>query len=82
VNLLLPTVQRDAGLSFPQLQGVATAGAKARPGQLVPLPGSSAVALAVVDVKGAKSAAFELASEKLDRQHVEAMARDLAGDLA
>jgi len=31
---------------------------------------------------GAQSAAFELSSEKVDRPHVEAIARDLAGKLS
>jgi hypothetical protein len=82
LGLLVPTLQRDGAMSIDQLKGVVAAGEKARPGGLVPLPGSSAVALAVVDVKGAKSAAFQLSSEKLTRSAVEAIARDLAGDLS
>jgi hypothetical protein len=82
VRLLLPQLQHDAELTVAQLEGVATSGEKTQPGRLVAMPGSSAVALAVVDVKGAKSAAFELSSEKLDRPHVEAIARDLAGKLS
>ena len=81
LSLLLPTLQRDGALTVEQLEGIVAAGEKTRPGRLVPLPGSSAVALAVVDVKGARSAAFELSSEKLTRSAVEAVARDLARDL-
>jgi hypothetical protein len=82
VGLLLPLLQRDGALTVAQLEGVATSGERTRPGRLVAVPGSSAVALAVVDVKGAKSAAFELSSQRLDRSHVEAIARDLAGKLS
>ena len=44
VSLLLPLLQRDGALTLAQVEGVATSGEKARPGRLVAVPGSSAVA--------------------------------------
>lgn len=80
VSLLLPTLQRDAQLETAQLAGVVSSAAKTKAGDLAHVPGTEPVALAVVDVGGAKSAAFELSADKLGRQDVEAIALQLADD--
>ena len=80
VNLLIPKIVNAGRLSSDQVPGVLAAAASTKPGHLVPLPGSGPVAVAIVRVDGAPSAAFVLSSKELDRSHVEAVARDLAGD--
>ncbi len=81
-HFLLPLVGVFGKLGAAQLHAVAATADRTKPGQLVPLPGSEAVAMAIVRVRGAKSAAFVLSGTGVPRSSVETIARRLAGGLA
>lgn len=76
-EVLIPAAAKAAGLSTNQAQQLANDATRAKASELVPVPGSNAVAMMVSKVRGAASTAFVVSSPTLKRAQVEQIARQL-----
>ncbi len=76
-EVLIPAVAHVAGLTANQAQQLANDATRTKDAELVPVPGSSAVAMMPTKVGGATSAAFVVSSPTLKRAQVEQIARQL-----
>ncbi|MCU1503079.1 MAG: hypothetical protein JWM12_2433, partial [Ilumatobacteraceae bacterium] len=74
---IVPLASYAAGLNADQSEQLANDVARTKVGALVPVPGTSAVALLHTKVAGASTAVILLSSEQLKRGQIEQLARQL-----